>query len=59
MGSAGGFEPSGLAGLAYWYGICPLRALVFRGMLQGIARAVLAVDARSAPRQRLTTFAAE
>ena len=32
------FEPAGLAGLAYWYGIYPLHALVFRGMLQGIAR---------------------
>jgi uncharacterized protein YbjT (DUF2867 family) len=45
------FEPSGLAGLAYWYGIYPLHALVFRGMLQGIARAVLAADSLSAPRQ--------
>ena len=32
------FEPSGLAGLAYWYGIYPLHALVFGGMLRGIAR---------------------
>jgi hypothetical protein len=31
------FQPSGLAGLAYWYGIYPLHALVFRGMLRGIA----------------------
>jgi uncharacterized protein YbjT (DUF2867 family) len=33
------FQPSGLAGLAYWYGIYPLHALVFGGMLRGIARA--------------------
>jgi uncharacterized protein YbjT (DUF2867 family) len=33
------FEPSGLLGLAYWYGIYPLHALVFRSMLAGIARA--------------------
>jgi len=33
------FDPAGLAGLAYWYGIYPLHALVFRGMLAGIARA--------------------
>jgi len=34
------FDPAGLAGLLYWYGIWPLHELVFRGMLQGIARAV-------------------
>jgi hypothetical protein len=31
------FDPVGLAGRAYWYGILPLHALVFRGMLAGIA----------------------
>jgi len=33
------FDPAGLAGLLYWYGIYPLHAVVFRGMLAGIARA--------------------
>jgi uncharacterized protein YbjT (DUF2867 family) len=33
------FRPLGLAGLAYWYGVYPLHALVFRGMLRAIARA--------------------
>jgi hypothetical protein len=33
------FDPIGLAGLAYWYGVWPLHELVFRGMLRGIARA--------------------
>ena len=33
------FDPVGLAGLAYWYGLYPLHELVFRGMLRGIARA--------------------
>ena len=33
------FDPSGLAGLAYWYGIYPLHVAIFRGMLVGIARA--------------------
>jgi uncharacterized protein YbjT (DUF2867 family) len=33
------FDPVGLAGLVYWYGVFPLHALVFRGMLRGIARA--------------------
>jgi uncharacterized protein YbjT (DUF2867 family) len=32
------FDPTGLAGLLYWYGIYPLHAAVFRGMLAGIAR---------------------
>jgi uncharacterized protein YbjT (DUF2867 family) len=33
------FDPSGLLGLLYWYGVYPLHAVVFRGMLEGIARA--------------------
>jgi hypothetical protein len=33
------FDPSGLSGLLYWYGIYPLHALVFRGLLAGIAGA--------------------
>jgi len=32
------FDPVGLAGLAYWYGIWPLHELVFRGMLRGVVR---------------------
>lgn len=35
------FDPVGLAGLAYWYAIYPLHQLVFRGMLEGIARAAV------------------
>jgi hypothetical protein len=34
------FEPAGLAGLAYWYGVYPLHALVFRGMLRGLRERV-------------------
>ena len=30
------FDPVGLAGLAYWYGVWPLHELVFRGMLREI-----------------------
>jgi Protein of unknown function (DUF2867) len=33
------FDPRGLAGLAYWYGVWPLHRLVFAGMLRGLARA--------------------
>lgn len=31
------FEPSGLLGLVYWYGIFPIHSLVFTGMLKEIA----------------------
>jgi uncharacterized protein YbjT (DUF2867 family) len=33
------FDPLGLWGLAYWYGVWPLHQLVFAGMMRGIARA--------------------
>jgi uncharacterized protein YbjT (DUF2867 family) len=33
------FDPVGLWGLAYWYGVWPLHQLVFAGMLRGLARA--------------------
>ena len=33
------FDPVGVLGLAYWYGIYPLHALIFRGMLARIAEA--------------------
>lgn len=33
------FYPKGLSGLLYWYAIYPLHALVFRGMIRGIAKA--------------------
>jgi hypothetical protein len=33
------YEPVGLFGLVYWYGVYPLHRLVFSGMLHGIARA--------------------
>ena len=36
------FDPSGLAGLAYWYLLYPLHALAFQGMLKGIVRRVTA-----------------
>jgi hypothetical protein len=31
------FDPVGLAGLAYWFALYPLHAIVFRGLLRGIA----------------------
>lgn len=32
------FDPIGLSGLFYWYGLYPIHRLVFAGMLRGIAR---------------------
>ena len=46
------FEPVGLMGLAYWYGIYPLHALMFSGMIKRIA--VKAV-ARKPPRLQAIT----
>jgi uncharacterized protein YbjT (DUF2867 family) len=39
------FDPVGLFGLLYWYGLYPLHVVVFRGMLRGIAQAALAASA--------------
>ena len=36
------FDPSGLAGLGYWYSLYPVHWLIFRGMLGGIVRAGVA-----------------
>lgn len=32
------FDPRGLSGLLYWYGLYPVHSLVFSGMLRGICR---------------------
>lgn len=34
------FDPLGLPGLLYWYGLFPIHSLVFAGMLRGIVRSV-------------------
>jgi uncharacterized protein YbjT (DUF2867 family) len=44
------YDPIGLAGLAYWYGIYPLHRLIFAGTLRGIARAA----AQGGPSQQLS-----
>ena len=41
------FKPRGLAGLAYWYAVMPLHAIVFRGMLEGIRREAMKIAAQS------------
>ena len=38
------FDPLGLWGLAYWYGVWPLHQLVFAGMLRGLAQAARKLD---------------
>ena len=38
------FDPVGLPGIAYWYGIFPLHQMVFAGMLRGIAHAAILAD---------------
>ncbi len=42
------FEPKGLAGLAYWYGLFPIHQAVFRGMLTAMAKRA-GCRARSGP----------
>jgi hypothetical protein len=41
------FDPVGLLGRAYWYGVFPLHQLVFGGMLRGIAAAACRPGASS------------
>lgn len=37
------FEPLGLAGLIYWYGLYPIHRVMFRGMLRAIATAMVPI----------------
>ena len=43
------FDPLGLAGLLYWYGIYPLHQFVFAGMLRNVARAATRSKQDSVP----------
>jgi uncharacterized protein YbjT (DUF2867 family) len=47
------FDPAGLVGLAYWYGIYPLHAHVFAGMLAGIAARATSATADAGNRRHL------
>ncbi len=51
------FDPLGLAGLLYWYGIYPLHQFVFAGMLRNLARAAEGSDRDSAPSHDIVTEA--
>ena len=48
------FDPVGLPGAAYWYGLFPLHSWLFAGMLRGIAAAA-ASAARQKPSGSTTT----
>ena len=41
------FEPLGVAGLAYWYGLCPIHKIVFSGMLRNLAKQAVARSYRT------------
>ena len=43
------FDPLGLSGLIYWYGIAPLHGFIFSGMLRNIARAAESADETTSP----------
>lgn len=48
------FHPAGLLGLAYWYGIYPLHAIVFSGMIRGLAQRAETPEASHRPRSGLS-----
>lgn len=41
------FDPSGIAGYAYWYGLYPIHVVIFRGMIRRLA---------ASARRRVVTF---
>jgi hypothetical protein len=41
------FEPTGLSGLLYWYGLLPVHAVIFGGMLRKIAQRACGDEQRS------------
>jgi uncharacterized protein YbjT (DUF2867 family) len=49
------FDPVGLAGLLYWYGIYPLHEFVFAGMLRNVARAAGCFPQAYAPQEDALT----
>lgn len=47
------FDPQGLAGMLYWYGIYPLHQFVFAGMLRNLARAAEVSDGTASPPRQI------
>jgi uncharacterized protein YbjT (DUF2867 family) len=45
------FDPVGVPGLLYWYGLWPVHSFIFRGMLRGIARSVLRQPSETSTRR--------
>jgi lipocalin/uncharacterized protein YbjT (DUF2867 family) len=48
------FDPRGVAGRLYWYGVLPLHALIFRGLLRRIAERTAPAHVSVAPRWAAT-----
>lgn len=46
------FLPRGLLGLAYWYAVLPLHAIVFDGMIRGVRRVSLDLVAGAGAAER-------
>jgi hypothetical protein len=46
------FEPTGLAGLIYWYGVWPLHQMLFAGRLRGLVAAATREECASGPAVR-------
>ncbi len=53
------FDPLGLAGLLYWYGIYPLHQFVFAGMLRNLGRAAESSDPHAPPSSNVIAGATE
>ena len=43
------FDPMGASGRAYWYGLYPFHALIFRRMIRAIARQAMSPPPRTPP----------
>jgi len=50
------FEPRGLAGRLYWYGLVPVHAIMFAGMIRAIAAAAEATDSQTPELDNLDTL---
>jgi uncharacterized protein YbjT (DUF2867 family) len=43
------FQPKGLWGIAYWYGVLPFHGIVFKGMLDGIKKQAVKIASTAPP----------
>ena len=47
------FDPRGLLGRAYWYAVLPVHGVLFRGLLQRIARRAVEGNDATHPKKRV------